>query len=230
MSETIKIIIVEDNPEYRNVLKMAFELDPDIDLIGIYGSAEHSLRPLEPNSNNNLNPDVLLLDLNLPEMSGLEAMKWFREYIPKTPIIILTQSDSESDVLAAIQNGAMGYLLKSATVQKIKETIETVTRGGALLDNKVAKFILTHIQATPTTGESKISLTDREMEVLELLANGLVKKEIGNALGISFFTVSSHIRHIYDKLNVLNAPAAISTAYQKGILPVQKNREQPPSK
>jgi len=222
MPNPIKLIIVEDNPEYRNVLKMAFELDNVIDLIGIYGSAEQSLSALEPKTKSNLNPDVLLLDLNLPKMSGLEVIKWFREYIPKTPIIVLTQSDSESDVVTAIQNGATGYLLKSATVKKIKESIETVANGGALLDSKIAKFILTQIRAAPAVGNSKIILTDREMGVLELLADGLVKKEIAEKLGISYFTVSTHIRHIYDKLNVLNAPAAISTAYQKGILPVQK--------
>ena len=222
MPNPIKLIIVEDNPEYRNVLKLAFELDNDIDLIGIYGSAEHSLRALEPKSKSNLNPDVLLLDLNLPEMPGLEAMRWFHKYIPETPIIVLTQSDAESDVVSAIQNGATGYLLKSATVQKIKESIVTVASGGALLDAKIAKFILTQIQAAPAAGKSKISLTDRELEVLELLADGLVKKEIAEKLGISYFTVSTHIRHIYDKLNVLNAPAAISTAYKIGILSVQK--------
>lgn len=222
MPNPIKLIIVEDNPEYRNVLKLAFELDNDIDLIGIYGSAEHSLRALEPKSKSTLNPDVLLLDLNLPEMPGLEAMRWFHNYIPETPIIVLTQSDSESDVVSAIQNGATGYLLKSAKVQKIKESIVTVASGGALLDAKIAKFILTQIQAAPAAGKSKISLTDRELEVLELLADGLVKKEIAEKLGISYFTVSTHIRHIYDKLNVLNAPAAISTAYKIGILPVQK--------
>ena len=222
MPNPIKLIIVEDNPEYRNVLKLAFELDNDIDLIGIYGSAEHSLRALEPKSKSTLNPDVLLLDLNLPEMPGLEAMRWFHKYIPKTPIIVLTQSDAESDVVSAIQNGATGYLLKSATVQKIKESIVTVASGGALIDAKIAKFILTQIQAAPAAGKSKISLTDRELEVLELLADGLVKKEIAEKLGISYFTVSTHIRHIYDKLNVLNAPAAISTAYKIGILPVQK--------
>jgi len=222
MPNPIKLIIVEDNPEYRNVLKMAFELDNVIDLIGIYGSAEQSLSALEPKTKSNLNPDVLLLDLNLPKMSGLEVIKWFREYIPETPIIVLTQSDSESDVVTAIQNGATGYLLKSATVKKIKESIETVANGGALLDSKIAKFILTQIRAAPAVGNSKIILTDREMGVLELLADGLVKKEIAEKLGISYFTVSTHIRHIYDKLNVLNAPSAISTAYQKGILPVQK--------
>ena len=222
MPNPIKLIIVEDNPEYRNVLKLAFELDNDIDLIGIYGSAEHSLRALEPKSKSTLNPDVLLLDLNLPEMPGLEAMRWFHKYIPGTPIIVLTQSDAESDVVSAIQNGATGYLLKSATVQKIKESIVTVASGGALIDAKIAKFILTQIQAAPAAGKSKSSLTDRELEVLELQADGLVKKEIAEKLGISYFTVHTHIRHIYDKLNVLNAPAAISTAYKIGILPVQK--------
>jgi len=222
MPDPTKVIIVEDNPEYRNVLKMAFEFDDDIVLIGTYGSAEHALRALEPKSKNITRPDALLLDLNLPEMSGLEAMKWFREYLPDTPIIVLTQSESESDVLTAIQQGATGYLLKSATVQQIKDGIQTVVSGGALLDTKVAKYIMNQIQSAPAKGDSQTNLSIRELEVLELLAEGLVKKEIAAKLGISFFTVSTHIRHVYDKLNVLNAPAAISTAYQTGILPVKK--------
>lgn len=222
MPDPTKVIIVEDNPEYRNVLKMAFEFDDDIVLIGTYGSAEHALRALEPKSKNITRPDALLLDLNLPEMSGLEAMKWFREYLPDTPIIVLTQSESESDVLTAIQQGATGYLLKSATVQQIKDGIQTVVSGGALLDTKVAKYIMNQIQSAPAKGDSQTNLSIRELEVLELLAEGLVKKEIAAKLGISFFTVSTHIRHVYDKLNVLNAPAAISTAYQTGILPFKK--------
>ena len=223
MPDPIKVIIVEDNPEYRNVLKMAFEFDDDIELIGTYGSAEHALRALEPKSKSSTSrPDILLLDLNLPEMSGLEAMKWLREYAPEAPIIVLTQSDSESDVLAAIQKGATGYLLKSSTVQQIKDGIQTVVSGGALLDTKVAQYIMNQIQSAPAKGDSQTNLSSREMEVLELLAEGLVKKEIAGKLGISFFTVSTHIRHVYDKLNVLNAPAAVSTAYQTGILPIKK--------
>jgi two-component system nitrate/nitrite response regulator NarL len=222
MATPTKVILVEDNPEYRNVLKLAFEFDDSIELIGIYGSAEHALRALEPKSTKGLIPDILLLDLNLPEMSGLEAMQWFRDYLPKAAIIVITQSEAESDVLTAIQNGAKGYLLKSATVNQIKDSIHTVVDGGSLLDSKVAKYIIAQVQKAPAKDDSQANLSSREMEVLGLLAEGLVKKEIAKKLGISFFTVSTHIRHVYDKLNVINAPAAVSTAYQTGLLPIQK--------
>jgi two-component system, NarL family, nitrate/nitrite response regulator NarL len=222
MPTPTKVILVEDNPEYRNVLKLAFEFDNSIELIGIYGSAEHALRALEPKSTKGLIPDILLLDLNLPEMSGLDAMQWFRDYLPKAAIIVITQSEAESDVLTAIQNGAKGYLLKSATVNQIKDSIHTVVDGGSLLDSKVAKYIIAQVQKAPAKDDSQANLSSREMEVLGLLAEGLVKKEIAKKLGISFFTVSTHIRHVYDKLNVINAPAAVSTAYQTGLLPIQK--------
>lgn len=238
MSDPVKVIIVEDNPEYRNVLKMAFEFDSGIELVGIYGSAEHALRALEPKSQKASQPDILLLDLNLPEMSGLDAMKWFKDYVPHAPIIALTQSDAESDVLTAIQNGATGYLLKSSTIPQIKNAIHTVASGGAQLDRKVARYILDQVNARPTAdarsavdtakrksqsaSDTENSLSKRELEVLELLAEGLVKKEIADKLSISYFTVSAHIRHIYDKLDVLNAPAAVSVSYQSGILPIKK--------
>lgn len=223
MSTPTRVILVEDNPEYRNVLKLAFEFDASIELIGIFGSAEHALRALEPKSKKGLNPDILLLDLNLPEMSGLDAMQWFRDYLPTAAIIVITQSDAESDVLTAIQKGASGYLLKSSTVQQIKDAIETVANGGGLLDSKVAKYIMNQIhQQVPLTDASQSTLSSRELEVLGHLADGLLKKEIAQKLGISFFTVSTHIRHVYNKLNVLNAPAAVSAAYQTGLLPIKK--------
>ncbi len=228
MPSPIKVIVVEDNPEYRNVLKMALEFEDDINLVGIFGSAEHALRAMEPKSaqgSEGAAPDIVLLDLNLPEMSGLEAMRWIREYLPETPIIVITQSDAESDVLTAIKNGATGYLLKSSTVKQIKDAIHTVADGGAHLDSKVAKYIMEQIQNAPTKDANQPTLSSREMEVLVLLSDGLVKKEIAEQLGISFFTVSTHIRHVYDKLNVLNAPAAVSTAYKTGILPIKRKED-----
>ena len=165
MSKPIHIIIVEDNPEYRNVLKMAFEFEEGIELVGIFGSAEHALRALEPNSAQDQTPDIILLDLNLPEMPGIEAIKWFRDYLPKTPIIVLTQSEAENDVLSSIQNGAQGYLLKSATVTQIKDSIHAVVNGGALLDSKITQFLIDQIQQAPVKPASKSILSSREMEV-----------------------------------------------------------------
>jgi DNA-binding NarL/FixJ family response regulator len=220
MESLIKILLVEDNPEYRNVLAMAIERDPGMELLGKAGTAERALRNLQP-IDGLIVPDLILLDLALPGMSGLEAIPWFRQYVPTAKIIILTQSNSEADIFSAITQGVSGYLLKSATIQQIKDGIQTVMKGGATLDPSAAKYILSTLKsAGAKSAPSESVLTDREFEILGLLSEGLVKKEIGEKLEISFFTVSTHIRHIYEKLNVQNAPAAVAKAYKTGLFPL----------
>jgi DNA-binding NarL/FixJ family response regulator len=217
MKSPIKIMLVEDNPEYRHVLSMAIERDPEMELLGKAGTAERALRNLQP-ATGLIVPDLILLDLALPGMSGLEAIPWFRQYAPSAKIIILTQSDNEADIFSAITKGVSGYLLKSAKIQQIKEGIHTVMKGGASLDPAAAKYILsTFKSAAPKMAPAENTLTDREFEILGLLSEGLVKKQIGEKLEISFFTVSTHIRHIYEKLNVQNAPAAVAKAYKTGL-------------
>jgi len=151
-------------------------------------------------------------------MSGLEAIPWIKDYSPQTEIIVLTQSDKESDVLNAIAQGASGYLLKSATVNQIKEAIRTVMNGGASLDPSVARFILDSMKSRPVKEKPEKALSDRELEILTLLAEGYVKKMIADQLEISVTTVAYHVKHIYEKLNVMNAPAAINQAHLMGIL------------
>lgn len=216
MTASIQIMLVEDNPDYRNVIEKAIIFTPGMELLSKVGTAEHALRSLQELSNKSA-PDVILLDLNLPGMSGLEAIPWVKDYTPHTRIIILTQSENESDIMTAIQHGVSGYLLKSATIQQIKEGIHTAMNGGASLDPSVAQFILSRLQTTPSKPSEKITLTEREFEILSLLSKGHVKKEIAKQLNISFFTVSTHIRHIYVKLQVPNAPAAIAKAYSCGL-------------
>ena len=156
MPKKIKIMIIEDNPEYRHVINFALEDDPAIELIAQFGTAEMALRSIE-NKTNSQTPDLILLDLNLPRMSGLEALPWFQKYAPEIKVIILTQSDKEADIFCAIKNGASGYLLKSAGIEEITGAIRSVAK---------------------------------------------------------------HIRHIYEKLQVENAPAAITKAYKSGIFPL----------
>lgn len=217
MDTPIKIMIVEDNPEYRRVLEMAIKRDPTLELIQQAGTAERALRS-QQDSRTREQPDLILLDLNLPGMSGIEAIPWFKKYIPETDIIVLTQSDRSDDVLKCIQQGARGYLLKSATIQQIKDGIHTVIAGGSSLDPSVARFILNTLQTKLPQESLDPLLSDRELEILKLLSEGLMKKEIATQLEISVFTVATHTRHIYEKLEVQNAPAAISKAYRSGIL------------
>lgn len=215
----IQVILVEDSPDYRLVIEHALEVEPDIELVGQYGTSEIALRALE-NNQPKLSPDLILLDLRLPGMDGLESLPWFQKAQPKAKIVILTQSNAESDVLKAIQLGAAGYLLKSSTADQLVDGIRSVIQGGATLDASIARFILDALQTSLPEEASEALLSKRQMEILALLADGLVKKEIADQLKISYSTVNTHVEHIYQKLNAANAPAAISKAYKKGILPI----------
>lgn len=216
MKRKISIMMVEDHPGYRKTLNLAIEADPDIELVSEFGTAERALLSAHDRESRK-KPDIILLDLNLPGISGLDALPTFVSSFSKAKVIILTQSEREVDVLRAIELGASGYLLKSASLTQITEGIRMVMNGGASLDPKVAKFILKNLQGRIPQNSTKPLLTEREMEVLTLLAEGLVKKEIADKLQISFSTVATHVMHIYEKLNEPNAPAAIHKAHILGL-------------
>jgi len=217
-SAMIRIMVVEDNVDYRTVIALAIDDATDMKLIGLFGTTEIALRTLETTRESE-KPDILLLDLRLPGMSGLDALPLIHAASPATRIIILSQSDAPNDIVRAISSGVSGYLLKSARLKEITEAIRTVSQGGGSLDKNVAKFILEKM----TTKElfHIDALTERENEILLMLSEGFVKKEIATQLGIGYSTVDTHVSHIYKKLGVSNAPAAVSKAYQSGILPRQ---------
>ena len=217
MSDLISVLLIEDNAEYRAVINLALDDEKDIELIAEFGTPEIALRSLLDLSVPS--PQIILLDLRLPGMSGLDALPYFREYSPNSKIIILTQSDSEKDVLRAITLGASGYLLKSASIKEILTGIKSVVAGGASLDAGVAKFLLKNLQHRIPKATLNIELSHRELEILELLSQGLVKKEIAQKLNIGYSTVDTHVGHIYEKLQVKNAPAAVGKAYRLGIFP-----------
>jgi DNA-binding NarL/FixJ family response regulator len=218
MKRIIRVMMVEDHPDYREGIKIALGTEPDIELTSTFGTAERALRSLQDREQRR-EPDIILLDLNLPGISGLEALPFFRRSIPDAKVIILTQSLQESDILNAISSGASGYLLKTATLIQITEGIRTVINGGASLDANVAGYILSLLEKKPKKAELKVTLSDREIEVLSLLCQGLLKKEISDRLDISIPTVATHVRHIYEKLEVQNAAAAVHKAHHFGIFP-----------
>lgn len=221
MKKRIRVMLVEDNPEYREVISLALEDEADIELTSQFGTSEIALRSLQDRSTRKV-PDLVLLDLRLPGMDGLDALPYFRTSLPDAKIIILTQSDEEADVLRAISRGASGYLLKSSTLNQITEGIRDVMDGGASLDTCVARFILDTLQTKLPKGEVENILTPRELEILSLLGEGLVKKEIAGQLDISYTTVDTHVAHIYEKLEVRNAPSAINKAHRLGLFPPEE--------
>jgi DNA-binding NarL/FixJ family response regulator len=223
MKSTIRVMLVEDNPRYREVIVLALKQEPAIQLASQFGTAEIALRSLRDPSNHE-RPDLILLDLRLPGMDGLEALPQFLSAAPDAKIMILTQSDNEADVLRAISLGATGYLLKSSTVITIVEGIRTVMNGGASLDAGVARFIINSLKTRLPKGGAETLLTGRQLEILTLLSGGFLKKEIAERLKISYATVDEHVAHIYERLGVRNAPAAVNKAHLLGLFPSKGDR------
>lgn len=218
MEKPIHIMLIEDSPAFRRVIDRTLGGEPDLVLASQFGTAEIALRSLQEASPAD-SPDVILLDLNLPGMSGLDAIPWIRQYVPNARIIVLTQSNQEADILQAISQGASGYLLKSNTLDQLTDGIRTVMKGGASLDPTVAKFIMGTVQEHGSAIPKHNPLSPREMEVLVLIGEGLQKKEVGTRLDISTRTVGAHVAKIFEKLDVQNAPAAINRAHSMGIFP-----------
>lgn len=212
MKQTTNVMLIEDNPEYRSVIQLAFSKDPHINLQSQFGTAEFALVHLKEHRDDQ--PQVILLDLNLPKMSGLEALPLIQAVAPQAKVIALTQSCHQADVIRAIEFGAAGYLLKSSKVTEIKEGIALVTQGGASLDPSIAHFLLDRLQSRSNKENNHIHLSKREMEILSLISQGLLKKQIGQQLDISYSSVATYIRRIYEKLHVPNAAAAVAKAYK----------------
>lgn len=218
MNKNINIIMVEDHPEYREIVEMAISRQDGMELTEQFGTAERALEHLRQLDEHDDMPDVILLDLNLPGMDGLEALELLAKEAPKARIVALTQSDHEEDILKTISRGASGYLLKSSTVQQLIESINMVMEGGASLDARIAGFVMASLKARLPRQELEKMLTAREIEILGLMAEGMVKKQISEKLGISVTTVISHVGNIYEKLEASNAPSAIAKGFKLGIL------------
>jgi DNA-binding NarL/FixJ family response regulator len=216
----IRIMLVEDFPDYRRGIACALDGRADMELASEFGTAEIALRSLREIEKKNA-PDIILLDLNLPGMSGLDAILEFKQQAPDTKIIILTQSDKEADVLRAIRLGASGYMLKSTSIKQLTDGIQCVHKGGATLDPSLARFILSTLNKTLPKKPEETDLSKRELEIITLIAEGLAQKQIASQLQLSIYTVTEYIRKIYEKLQVPNAPSAISKAFRSGILPTE---------
>ena len=214
------IIVIEDNKFFREAMSAKLEESNSFKLLGSYSMVQYALQAIEEG----LEPNVVLLDLGLPGISGLEAIPKLKALAAEIQIVILTQFDDRPRVSEAISLGASGYLLKNASPQKILQELEEVVRGGAPLNAQIARMILTAFSdVIPKSKglihkEPEVSLSPREQEVLEKLNNGLMRKEIASELELSHNTINMYIRSIYKKLQVNNVTTAIREAIQVGLL------------
>ena len=211
------IMLVEDNPDYRQAVSLALADESWIENMRIFGAAEVALRALQTDQQEPA-PGIILLDIGLPGLSGVEVIRDFQSLCPQAQIIMLTQSRDQADVIEAIRQGAAGYLLKSASMDQLIEGIRTVMEGGTPLDPSVARHLIDAISGQRHQVADGIELSPRELEVLRLMGEGMLKKQIADVLKISEHTVAFHVKHVYQKLDVNNSPAAIDKAHRAGIL------------
>lgn len=212
----IRIVVVDDHPIVRQGLSAALEDEPDFQVVGAAGSAEEALALI-----GRLRPDLVLLDLELPGMSGVEAIAPLTEASPQTGVLVFTAYDTDEHVLGAIKAGAKGYLLKGAAVAEIADAIRAVASGGSALAPRVAAKLVAEVRAPRRAAGD---LTNREREVLRLIAEGLPGKQIARALRISERTVKFHTASLLRKLGADNRAQAVALAVQRGLLEVSAGR------
>ena len=214
MNHTIPhVCLIEDHTDYRRTLQMAIRSQSDLFCDHSYSSIEACIA--EEASLQMV--AVILLDLGLPGMHGVEGIPQLKQLMPHAKIIVLTVYDNKPVVLQALAAGADGYLLKADGLEAIMRGIREVMHGGAPLNSHIAKMILSTFSIAPPKS-AEVDLTEREREILVMLSEGLIKKEIASAMNLSYHTIDSHVRNIYGKLQVHNLSGAVAKAMQYGLV------------
>jgi DNA-binding NarL/FixJ family response regulator len=208
----IRLLIVDDHPIVRDGLRGVFAGDPDFEVVGEAADGAEAVGKAAA-----LGADVALMDLRMPRMGGVEAIAALRAKAPAVRVLVLTTYDSDADVLPAIEAGATGYLLKDAPRDELVRAVRAAYEGQAVLSPAVAQKVLGQIRRSPRP-TAPDSLTDRELQVLRLIAAGATNREAARRLFISEATVKTHLLHLYAKLGVRDRAAAVAEAYKRSLL------------
>lgn len=218
----IRVLVVEDQAKILKAQLKLLETFDEIEIVGSAMSGESALEQVEQTK-----PEVILCDLGLPQMSGIEVTKKVKAKYPEIEILIFTIFDEEEKVIEAIHAGAAGYLLKGAPVEKIVEAIKDVKAGGSVIQPNLARALLRMVKENAENqnnrgslapGEIPSVLTDRELEILQIIAKGLSNNEAAKVLGLSKATIRTHLEHIYEKLDVTNRVEAVMEGIRQGII------------
>jgi DNA-binding NarL/FixJ family response regulator len=218
--EPIRTMIVDDHALFRRGLEMVLEDEPDIELVGEAGDgAEAVARAAEAL------PDIVLMDVRMPRSNGIEACRAMKDAAPSTKIIILTISDEEEDLFEAIRAGASGYLLKDIPLDEVADTVRAVHGGQSLINPSMAAKLLTEFATMARRDDEERAeelpaprLTDREMQVLKLVARGMNNRDIAKELFISENTVKNHVRNILEKLQIHSRMEAVMVAVREKLI------------
>jgi DNA-binding NarL/FixJ family response regulator len=208
----IDVLIADDHPVYRSGLRALLDLAPMLNVVGEVRTGREAL-----SMTYQLRPHLVLMDINLPEMSGIEATKTIATRCPDTAVIIVTMMEDRDTFLAAIRAGARGYLLKGSGLKDVCRAIETVRCGGLHFDHQVGNWVLEHLVKPAATGVPFPELTDRERAVLELVADGRGNAYIARELGLSIKTVRNYLSRIFAKLQLVDRTEAAVRARRAGL-------------
>jgi two-component system NarL family response regulator len=210
----IKLLIADDHHLFREGLSRILDDSPRFQVVGTGSNGEEALAGMAE-----LNPDVVILDIHMPGIGGLETARRLHARYPELGIIMLTISENEQDLFAAVRAGVRGYMLKNSTAAELTAGIEQVYAGEAAISPTMSVKLLNQFASTPPASSSRPAdvLTDREQAVLKLVAQGMSNREIGQELAISPHTVKAHLRHILDKLNLRSRSEAAVWAERQGL-------------
>ena len=213
---SIKVLIVDDHEMVRDGLSVMMEREEDFTVVG---EAQNGLEAVEKTKA--LNPDVVLMDLRMPEMDGVEAMRQIRAVQDDVKFLVLTTYDSDEYIFDAIEAGAKGYLLKDTSREELFRAVRTVNRGESLIEPAVVSRLLdrlTELSHRAAHGPEHGALSEREVEVLQLMARGSANKQIASDLSITESTVKTHVANIFQKLEVSHRTEAVTKAISQGII------------
>lgn len=207
MTRPVRILLVDDHPVVRAGLRAMLDQQPDLEVVAEAADGDAAVAVTR-----RLQPDVVLMDIQMPGVDGIEATRLITALDPAPRVLILTTYDSDADILPAIENGATGYLLKDTPPDDLYRAIRQAAAGETVLAPTVASRLVTRMRQPDQT------LTAREIQLLQYLAEGLSNKEIGTRLYISEATVKTHLVHIFQKLGVDTRTAAVTTAIDQGLI------------
>jgi DNA-binding NarL/FixJ family response regulator len=206
----IRVVVIDDHPIVRQGLVGVLEDEADLEVVGEYGSAREGLGHM-----GRVQPDVVLLDLEMPDLDGIDALPALIAAKPDLAVLVFTAYDTEERVLGALRAGAKGYLLKGASAEEIGRAVRLVAAGGSYLEPRVATQVIAQVQAPR---RDALRLSEREREVLRLVADGMATKQVARSLGITERTVKFHVNSIFHKLGADSRAQAVALAVQRGLL------------